>query len=41
MGKNEQTVGQETVGNWADRGTGNSPDGNKILYGKMIDGKNN
>ena len=40
MGKTEQTVGQETVGNWADSGTGNSRDGNKISYRKMIDGKN-
>ena len=40
MGTTGQTVGWDTVGNWADSETGNSRDGNKTPYGGMVDGGN-
>ena len=32
----ETAVGRETIGNWADSGTGNCRDGNKTPYGGMV-----
>ena len=36
----ETAVGRETIGNWADSGTGNCRDGNKTPYGGMVNGGN-